>query len=345
MRIEELRAGYNKKTVVNAGSLEIKRGEIISLIGPNGGGKSTLLKTITGELSAVAGTVFIADNDIKKIPLKDLSKKISIVHTKRPDPQHMTAFDVVLAGRLPYSDGFGLFKDKDYELAKEACALMKIEEFSDKDFLSLSDGQKQRVLIARAICQGPEFLVMDEPTTYLDIRYRLELAEVLKSLRGRGVTIIMSVHELELALMISDRVLCVRNDKSAECHSPGEILENEMLKDLYGLDDEMYEKVRAGLGNVLLKKTKDTQTRHSSCFVNRSCEYFPCHNVPEDEFNCLFCYCPLYFAKDCKGNYTYTDKGVKTCINCDFPHRRENYSKVIKRLKEEMYGKDPDREI
>ncbi len=254
MRIENLSAGYSKKIIIKNLNLEVRQGEIISLIGPNGGGKSTLLKSICGELKSLGGTVFVGDEDIRKIPLKDLSKKMAIVNTDRVKPEHMSAYDVVLSGRLPYSDGFGLFGKEDHQAAKEACELMAIDDISDRAFLAMSDGQKQRTLIARAICQDPEYLVMDEPTSYLDIRHRLELMEVIKGLSARGVTIIMSLHELELALEISARCLLVKDDGTTLCMTPKEIVDSGVIQPLYGLSLDMYRKVRKQLISVITSK-------------------------------------------------------------------------------------------
>ncbi len=243
MKIEDLSAGYRGKAVVPGVNLEIKKGEIISFIGPNGAGKSTLLKTLYRELTPVAGAVFIDGADVSKMTLKELAKKLSIVTTDRIKPEHMTCREVVMAGRLPYTDGFGVLGKEDRQAAEEAIALMKIEGFADKQFSNLSDGQKQRTLIARAIAQSPEYLVMDEPTSYLDIRYRMELMEVLEGLAKKGVTIVMSIHELELAVSVSDRLLLVYDDGKTLCKTPLEVMEEGLIKDLFSLTDEMYEKI------------------------------------------------------------------------------------------------------
>ena len=243
MKIEDLSAGYRGKAVVPGVNLEIKKGEIISFIGPNGAGKSTLLKTLYRELTPVAGAVFIDGADMSKMTLKELAKKLSIVTTDRIKPEHMTCREVVMAGRLPYTDGFGVLGKEDRQAAEDAIALMKIEGFADKQFSNLSDGQKQRTLIARAIAQSPEYLVMDEPTSYLDIRYRMELMEVLEGLAKKGVTIVMSIHELELAVSVSDRLLLVYDDGKTLCKTPLEVMEEGLIKDLFSLTDEMYEKI------------------------------------------------------------------------------------------------------
>lgn len=251
MIIAELSGGYHKKTVIKNVSLETTKGEIISLIGPNGGGKSTLLRSITGELKPLGGTVMLGNEEIRHISLKELARRMSIVNTERVKPEHMSAFDVVLSGRLPYSDGFGLFSEKDREAAERACELMALDNLSDMPFLALSDGQKQRTLIARAICQDPEYLIMDEPTSYLDIRHRLELMEVIKKLSKEGLTMIMSLHELELALETSDRCLLVNDEGNVSCMTPKEVMENGIIQPLYGLSDKMYEKLRKQLISVM----------------------------------------------------------------------------------------------
>lgn len=337
MTIKDLCAGYNDRIIIGNANAGINKGEIISLTGPNGSGKSTLLKTISGELSPISGTVYIGRDDIKEISLKELSKKLSIVNTERVRPALMTAMEVVLLGRLPYSNGFGILNENDRAAARAACELMKITSFSEKPFENLSDGQKQRTLIARAICQEPDYLIMDEPTSYLDIRYRLELMDVIRQLASRGITVIMSLHEIELALDVSDRLLLVYDNGEVRFIKPEEAIREEVLKKLYDLSDEMYDKIK-----VQFEKPKSSW-RYSSFFVNRDCEYFPCHELSEDRFNCLFCYCPLYWMPDCGGTCTITEKGAKNCRSCILPHDRDNYSMVIKRLKGQMYGTDHDK--
>ncbi len=244
MKIDRLKAGYRKKIIINEFSLEIDKGEIISLIGPNGGGKSTLLKSISGQINPLSGSVYIGKEDIRNISLKKLSKRMSIITTERVRTQHMTCRDVVLSGRLPYSDSFGLFNDTDQRAADKAMELMKISKLSDESYEELSDGQKQRALIARAICQEPEYMIMDEPTSYLDIRYKLELMEVLRKLSSEGMTMIASLHEPQLALSISDRLLLVHEDGNIQVSAPDEVIQTGLIKDLYGLTDEMYETVK-----------------------------------------------------------------------------------------------------
>ncbi len=346
MKLDKVAAGYDRKIVVRDVSIDIKKGEIISLIGPNGAGKSTLLKSINKSLTPISGSVFIGGRDIKDVKVKDLARKMSIVTTDRIKPQLMTAYDVVMSGRIPYTDGFGIAREDDKIAAKKAIDVMKIEPFAHRSYMNLSDGQKQRTLIARAICQEPEYLVMDEPTSYMDIRHQMELMDVIGKLSEEGITVIMSLHELEHALQVSDRLLLVHEDGHVNCARPEEVIEKEMLKDLFSLDDVMYRKVIAG---IVIKSTEiggagaqseghEKRERHSGFFINAACEYFPCHNLPEERFNCMFCYCPLYDAEDCGGQYFYNDKGIKNCRDCIYVHDRDNYPEIIKKIKERLYG-------
>ncbi len=347
MQIDGVSAGYGKNIIVGNVNVLVKPGEILSLIGPNGGGKSTLLKSISGQLDLVAGSVYLGKNSLKDISSKELAKEMSIVTTDKVKPQHMTCRDVVMAGRIPFTAGFGLFREEDRKAADRAIELLKIEKFAGKQFSDLSDGQKQRTLIARAICQSPSYLIMDEPTSYLDIKHRMELMDVLKGLAGEGITIVMSIHELDLALSVSDRVLMIYDDGRCCCKTPEEVCFGGLIKDLFDLSDEMYERVQKQLKTYINisekreeafdKQKKESLPRYSSYFVNKNCEYYPCHDLPREKFSCMFCYCPLYDMKDCGGEYTYTEKGIKNCKNCTFPHDRDNYREVIKRLKEKMY--------
>lgn len=338
MKLEKVTCGYQKKIVVRNVELTVKAGEILSLVGPNGGGKSTLLRSISGSLRLLGGTVYVGKEELKNLKPKELARQLSIVTTERVRPQLMTCYDVVMAGRLPYTDSFGRPQDDDERAAKEAIGCMRLEELKNQPFMDLSDGQKQRTLIARAICQEPEYLVMDEPTSYLDIRYRMELMEVCERLAKKGITIIMSLHEPELALQVSDRLLFVLADGSTECVTPEEAMERELLKTAFELDDTMYEKLLGRL-NYTVNEPEGQKKQGAAGYANRECRFFPCHAVHESEFSCLFCYCPLYPYEDCMGDYTLSEEGVKNCRDCGFPHEIGNYSKVIRRLKEKMHEK------
>ena len=248
-------AGYDKIALHEPFSLQIHRGEIVSLIGPNGAGKSTLLKTLIREISPVSGEIFYKGKNISEIPLKDFAKEVSALLTVSVKPELMTCRDVVSQGRYPHTGHFALLTDEDKKKIDEAIQAVHVEDFSEKNFMKVSDGQKQRVLFARALCQNPSLLVLDEPTSYLDIKWRLELLKILKELSQNGVTVISSMHEIDLALKISDRILCVGNGKIEEL-SCNEADCKRQIQDLYDLDASFYmeESAYSGLVKGFCKK-------------------------------------------------------------------------------------------
>ena len=220
-----LSVGYNGKTLIRDICVGIEKGKILTLIGPNGAGKSTILKSITKQLALIHGTVSIASKDISEWSPKEMARQVAVVLTDRIRPELMTSEEVVAMGRYPYTNMFGKLTPKDTEAVRDALARVHATELAGQDFGTLSDGQRQRVLLARAICQEPGVLVLDEPTAYLDIRHKVELLDILRDLaQNRGTTIILSLHEIDLAMKISDYLMCVKGDTIAAFGTPEEVL-------------------------------------------------------------------------------------------------------------------------
>ena len=233
-RIDGIAAGYRGQAVIDGICLDVRPGEIIALIGPNGAGKSTILKAITAELSLMAGAVRTDTGEIHAMPAAERAKKEAVVLTERIRPELMTVREVVEMGRYPYTGHFGKLSEEDRAEAEKALALMDLTELADCDYNELSDGQKQRVLIARAAAQAPEVLILDEPTSYLDVRYRLSLMRILKTMaRTKNMSIISTLHEVELALALADRILCIRDGKAVYLGTPAELREGGILNDLF----------------------------------------------------------------------------------------------------------------
>jgi len=237
----DLAVGYNGKALIHDINITITAGEIVTLIGPNGSGKSTILKSITRQLKTVSGRVWIQREELEEIHYKALAKRMAVVLTERMKPELMTCRDVVATGRYPYTGRLGLLSAEDEEKVTAAMERVHALELADRDFDAISDGQRQRVLLARAICQEPEIIVLDEPTSYLDIRHKLELLSILRSMaKERGITVIMSLHEIDLAQKISDKILCVKGEVISRFGTPGEVFSEEVIRDLYGLDQGAY---------------------------------------------------------------------------------------------------------
>ena len=341
LRTEKLAAGYGDREVLQDLSFSVCPGKITALVGPNGAGKSTLLKTIARQLEPLKGTVFLGEDDLISMKEQEAARRMSVILTERPRAELMTCFDVAAMGRYPYTGRLGILSEEDRKKVLETMKLIGVDALCDREFSRVSDGQRQLVMLARAICQEPEVLVMDEPTSYLDIRHKIAFLTILERLaRERRIAVLVSLHELELAMRAADTVICVRDGKADRIGSPKTILTESYIEELYGLYG-----MEPGSYSAFFRDA-DAGTSPAYQFIqNRACEYFPCHKGVEDkDFNCLFCYCPLYaLGARCGGNFRFTDSGVKDCTNCNFPHRRENYREVLKRFPEisALAGKRP----
>lgn len=250
IRTEDLNVGYEKTPLVRDISLFAKPETIVTLIGPNGSGKSTILKSIAGQLKNMGGTVYLDGEDVDGLKGDQIAKRMSVVMTERPYTELMSCREVVATGRYPYTGKLGILSPSDWEMADHAMRLVKAEEIAGQDFTKISDGQKQRVMLARAVCQDAKNLILDEPVSFLDMRYKLDiLGNIRKMARERHLSVIMSLHELDLAQMVSDIVACVDGDKIKRIGTPEEIFSGDYIQRLYGVSKECFEPV---LGNIYL---------------------------------------------------------------------------------------------
>ena len=238
---KEMTVGYRGVPLIRDIALRVHRGEILTLIGPNGSGKPTILKSLIRQLALIGGTVYLDGKSLQTLPERDLARTMSVLLTEHVRPELMTCWDVAAAGRYPYTGRLGLLSDEDRVKVDEALALVGADELADRDFSCISDGQRQRVLLARAICQEPEVIVLDEPTSFLDIRYKLELLTVLKQLvREKQVAVILSLHEIDLAQKLSDRLICVHNGRIERCGTPEQVFTGDYIRTLYDLERGTY---------------------------------------------------------------------------------------------------------
>lgn len=221
---EAMTVGYQGIPIIRDIQIHISQGEILTLIGPNGAGKSTILKSIAGQLKLLGGAVYLDNRELTKMSGSELAQKMAVVFTERIRSEMMTCEDVVATGRYPYTGKFGILSEADRKVVAEAMELVHMTELRDQDFMKISDGQRQRVMLARAICQEPEIILLDEPTSYLDVKYKLEFMTILQEMtRKKKLSVIMSLHELDLAERISDRILCVHGNYVEKFGPPEEI--------------------------------------------------------------------------------------------------------------------------
>ena len=239
LRTSDLSVGYNGNTLIHDINISVKRGQVLTLIGPNGSGKSTIIKTLTKYLKTVAGTVYVDDKTLDDFTNRELSKKISVVLTQRLKTEMMTCKDVVATGRYPHTGRLGILSAADRKIVEETMEQVNITELKDRDFSRISDGQRQRVLLARAICQQPQIIVLDEPTSFLDIRYKLELLGTMRRLaQEKNIAVVMSLHELEIAKNISDTVVALGDGKVQMIGTPREVFTEAFIRKLYDTNCE-----------------------------------------------------------------------------------------------------------
>ena len=239
-KTQDLAIGYGTPLLRDI-ALRAEHGKILALIGPNGAGKSTLLKTLAGHLTAQGGAVLLDGQTLTAYTPHARSRKLALMlpHTARTELA--TCFDVAAAGRYPYTGRLGILSDADRRAVHEALTLVQAEALADRDFTKISDGQRQRVLLARAVCQQPEILLLDEPTSFLDVKGKAELMGILQTLaHEKNVAIIVTLHELELAQKLADAVVCVAPQGVSGVLTPQEAFTRENICQLFDLTAVQY---------------------------------------------------------------------------------------------------------
>ena len=238
----KLAVGYGTEILIRDISLSLYKGKIVTLIGPNGAGKSTILKTLSRQLAPMGGAIYIGKEELAAFKGEELAKEMSLVMTGRVSPELMTCSQAVETGRYPYTGRLGLLSPEDKRIAAEAMEMTDVSELADREISCISDGQRQRVMLARAICQEPKILVLDEPTSFLDIRHKLKLLSILRRLvREKGLAVIMSMHELDMAERVSDYMICVGEKGIAMQGAPREIFTGDIIGRLYGIENGTFE--------------------------------------------------------------------------------------------------------
>jgi iron complex transport system ATP-binding protein len=243
LSFDHVSVGYNGTPLIEDVTLEVDRGEIVALVGPNGAGKSTILKTAAGLLRPVKGSVLLGERRLSEYSLSEKAKRMSVMMTERTGTEYMTCFDVVRIGRYQYTNLMGSLSDHDREVILDSMQQIGVDTLADTDYSTLSDGQKQRVLLARAIVSEPDILILDEPTSYLDMGYKTEFFDILRQLvEERQIAVLISMHELELVKRVADRVVCISKENRVDRTGvPGEILTAEYMEKLFSMKPGKYQ--------------------------------------------------------------------------------------------------------
>lgn len=239
--------GYGKQKVLNNLSLKIPESKITCIIGPNGCGKSTLLKTIARFLKPANGSVTLDGKSIHKQATKVIAQEIAILTQAPQTPEDITVKELVSYGRAPYQKGFGQLQTKDWEKIHWALDQAQLLNQADRSVSSLSGGQKQRVWIAMALAQDTDCLLLDEPTTYLDMAHQLEVLQVLETLNKKYKrTIVMVLHDLNHASRFSDHLIAIREGEVMKSGTPEEVMQPNILRAVFDIEASIVEDPHTG---------------------------------------------------------------------------------------------------
>ncbi len=241
LEISSLSIGYDNTAVVSGIDLHFKRGQLVCILGPNGAGKTTLLRVLSRHLKPISGKIVLKGRELSSYTQLELARVMAVVLTERVAPPLFSVYQFVALGRYPYTDFLGRLKPDDDKAVQDALALVGADMLSQRDFQGLSDGERQKVLLARALCQGPEVLILDEPTAHLDLKHRLEVMGILRNLtRERGILVIASLHDVDVAAKVADVVVMVKDGKVTEWGPPEEVLKAKKVESLYGLENAVF---------------------------------------------------------------------------------------------------------
>ncbi len=241
IRTENLVVSYGKKQVLKGVSLEIKEGELVALVGPNGCGKSTLLKAIARILKADSGEIFLMGTSLRKIPTNKIARKMTILPQIRQTPSDFDVETLVRYGRFPYGGHFGKLGESDKKIITWALTKTGMNDYAKTKLTSLSGGERQRAWIAMALAQKTDIIILDEPTSFLDLAYQIEVLELLKKLNQEdNITILLVLHDLNQAIRYADRVYIMKEGQMIFDGSPDEVINKENLRDVFRVDSDFY---------------------------------------------------------------------------------------------------------
>jgi iron complex transport system ATP-binding protein len=242
-----LDAGYDGKIVIAGLNIAAMRGQVICLLGPNGSGKSTILHTLAGLLEPVRGAVYVGGQRIERMKPVDKAKSMAAALTERPSIPMASVFEVAAMGRTPHTGFFGKLSAEDRRVVGESLEVAGAAELSGRQYYSLSDGEKQKVMIARALAQQPRLVILDEPTSHLDIKHKIEVMRILNRLsRERQLTVILALHDIDIALKACEYVLLVKDGHIYAAGRPEEVIDDESVNRLYGIEGAFYDPLLGG---------------------------------------------------------------------------------------------------
>ena len=240
LKTKDLHIGYKDKAILPPINVSLDEGNLIALIGPNGAGKSTLFKTLTAHIKPISGSIELMGKDLSEYSSKEKAMLIGLVLTERPDDMFLKVYDVVASGRCPYTNFFGKIEKEDENIIQESLEIVGINHLKNRYFNTLSDGEKQKVMIAKTLAQNTPIIFMDEPTAFIDYPSKIELFSLMKMLtKERNKTIIFSSHDLELLLRYTDDIWMISKGKELISAKKDDLLESGILKEYFNLKEDI----------------------------------------------------------------------------------------------------------
>ena len=237
LRGEAVAVGYGDRLIIEPLDVAVPAGEVTAIIGPNGCGKSTLLKALSRTMPLADGAVYLDGRAIAEMPTAEVARKMALLPQAPEAPGGLTVGELVALGRYPHQKGFGRLAARDREIIAWALAITHLGDFEARALDALSGGQRQRAWIAMALAQDTDLILLDEPTTYLDMAHQLEVLELLRDLNRReGKTIALVIHELNLAARFADWMIALKAGSIRGAGTPEEVMTPAMLQDVFGLD-------------------------------------------------------------------------------------------------------------
>lgn len=243
LALKNITVKLDNRSIIHDVSIEVEQGKFVGLIGPNGSGKSTLLRTAYRVIKPDSGAIILGNESLQNLRLIDSAKKMGVVGQFNTVNFDFSVFEMVMMGRSPHKGLLGADTQKDYDIALAALKKVGMENYSQRSFSTLSGGEKQRVLLARALAQQPQILILDEPTNHLDIKYQLELLSIVKHL---GIGVLAALHDLSLAAMYCDKLYVLKDGKVIASGAPKEILTPELVRSVYEIECDIKENPDTG---------------------------------------------------------------------------------------------------
>ncbi|MBR6969225.1 MAG: ABC transporter ATP-binding protein [Firmicutes bacterium] len=248
LNVENLSYSIGSKLIVDGVNLGVEEGSFVGLVGPNGCGKSTLLKNIYKVYKPDSGAVYVDGKNLAVMSSRETAKEMSVMQQENNVEFDMTVFDMVMLGRYSHQKMFGTNMVTEGQIVRDALAEVGLAGYDERSFLSLSGGEKQRTLVARALVQKAELVILDEPTNHLDIGYQYQIMNILKN---QDLTVFSSIHDLNIASCYCDKIILMKAGRIVDFGTPEEMFVPEKIRDLFGVDTEVNVNSHTGRPNIV----------------------------------------------------------------------------------------------